>query len=194
LGLKYWKDFQTRIPRKEMLLHEDLLKRVISSVDPKLKFQVTGSFRRLEPSSGDIDVLITHSDDPANADELFKSIVEIFKNDGYIINVFAEGGKKCLAICKLKRHKMYRRIDLLYTNKKEYPFAVLYFTGNAEFNVAMRSYCLSKGLSLSEHGLKVEQTGEFVNFNFHSEEDIFKYLGLKFIEPQDRKASSVIEL
>ena len=31
-----------------------------------------------------------------------------------------------------------RRIDIMYTSPEEYPFAVLYFTGSAEFNVKMR--------------------------------------------------------
>lgn len=90
---------------------------------------MTGSFRRVAVSSGDIDVLITRKDDCPNVEELFKSIVDRFKTEGYICDVFAEGGKKCLAVCKLKRYKTFRRIDLFYTNKKEYPFAVLYFKG-----------------------------------------------------------------
>jgi DNA polymerase/3'-5' exonuclease PolX len=79
----------------------------------------------------------------------------------------------------------------LYTNKKEYPFAVLYFTGDAGFNVAMRQYCLAKGLSLSEHGLKDESSGQFVDHEFETEEEIFAYLGLKYIQPKDRKADSI---
>jgi DNA polymerase/3'-5' exonuclease PolX len=85
-------------------------------------------------------------------------------------------------------------IDLLYTNKKEYPFAVLYFTGDAGFNVAMRQYCLSKGLSLSEHGLKYEGNGQFVDFEFKTEKDIFDFVGLKYVEPKDRKADAIVAL
>jgi DNA polymerase/3'-5' exonuclease PolX len=145
----------------------------------------------MAPSSGDIDILITHTDDPENVEELFKSVIDKLKKESYITDVFAEGGKKCLAVCRLKRHKYFRRIDLLYTNKKEYPFAVLYFTGDAGFNVAMRSYCLTKGLSLSEHGLKDEKTGTFIDIGAQSEKDIFAYLGLEYVEPQDRKANAI---
>lgn len=191
IGLKYWKDFELRIPRKEMETHHELLAKSIRSVDPKFQFEITGSYRRLEPSSGDIDILITHNEDPTNVEELFKSIIDKLKQGGYMTDVFAEGGKKCLAVCKLKRHKYYRRIDLLYTNKKEYPFAILYFTGDAAFNVSMRQYCIGKGLSLSEHGIKDDKTGTFVDFHAETEKDIFDYLGLVYVEPHDRKNTVV---
>lgn len=189
IGLKYVSDFQLRIPRKEMNSHCELLEQTIHSIDTNFEFQITGSYRREAPSSGDIDILITHKDEG-----LFKRVIEKLKNDGYITDVFAEGGKKCLAVCRLKRHKHFRRIDLLYTSKKEYPFAVLYFTGDAGFNVAMRSYSLSKGLSLSEHGLKDEETGEFIDAEIETEEDIFAYLGLEYVEPKDRKTNAIKEL
>lgn len=190
MGLKYWKDFEQRIPRKEMLVHEELLGRVIKSIDPKFEFQLTGSFRRMEPSSGDIDILITHEDDPSNVEELFRSVLDRLKQEGYLCDVFAEGGKKCLGVCRLKRYKNFRRIDLLYTNKKEYPFAVLYFTGNADFNIAMRSHFVSKGYSLSEHGIKDEKTGEFIDTGAKSERDIFAFVGLNYVEPHERKANA----
>lgn len=194
IGLKYVKDFQLRIPRKEMNAHCELLEQTIHSIDNNFEFQITGSYRRQASSSGDIDILITHKDDGNGVEGQFKKVIEKLKNDGYITDVFAEGGKKCLAVCRLKRHKHFRRIDLLYTNKKEYPFAILYFTGDAGFNVAMRAYSLTKGLSLSEHGLKDEETGEFVDAEIENEEDIFAYLGLKYIEPKDRKTNAIKEL
>jgi DNA polymerase/3'-5' exonuclease PolX len=103
MGLKYYKDFLQRIPRKEMLVHYELLAKTITSIDKDFSFEVTGSFRRQASTSGDIDVLITHQDqslNPSNVEELFKSVVERLKTDGYICDVFAEGGKKCLAVCK----------------------------------------------------------------------------------------------
>ena len=191
IGLKYVRDFQERIPRKEMDVHKTLLSKSIKSIDNNFEFEITGSYRRMAVSSGDIDILITHKDDPENVEQLFKGVIDVLKREGYITDVFAEGGKKCLAVCKLKRYKKFRRIDLLYTNKREYPFAVLYFTGDASFNVNMRSYCLSKGLSLSEHGFKDEKTGKIIETGIENEKDIFGYVGLEYVEPKDRKSNAV---
>jgi DNA polymerase/3'-5' exonuclease PolX len=190
MGLKYVADFEERIPRKEMNAHKEYLEKVISSIDPKFTFEITGSYRRGLPSSGDIDVLINHTDDPLNVEELFREVLTKLKDAKYITDVFAEGGKKCLAVCRLPRRKKYRRIDLLYTNKKEYPFALLYFTGDASFNVAMRNHCLSMGYSLSEHGLKDDATGKFIDTLATTEEDIFKFVGFPYVEPTKRSTKT----
>jgi len=182
MGLKYVKDIQTRIPRKEMLKHDEYLMNVVKSVDPSLKAVIAGSYRRGEPDSGDIDVLLTGTGPSA-----IKAIVDKMQKDKYIVDILALGDKKCMAICRLKYHRTYRRIDLMFTKPEEFAFAVLYFTGSAGFNVAMRNLALSKGLSLSEHGLKSLDTGEFLDCHFETEEDIFQYLDMKYVAPNDRK-------
>lgn len=186
MGLKYYADFQERIPRKEMDAHNDYLTRVVAMIDPKFKFEITGSYRRGLPTSGDIDILITHEDDPPNVEDLFRQVMQNLKEAKYITDVFAEGGKKCLAVCRLPRRKRFRRIDLLYANKKEYPFALLYFTGDASFNVSMRNHCLSMGYSLSEHGLKNEETGQYIDTGASTEEDIFEFVELPYVAPSKR--------
>lgn len=190
MGLKYYKDFLERIPRQEMDAHREYLGNAIHSVDSKFTFEITGSYRRGLSSSGDIDILITHQDDPSNVEELFKIIVQKLKDTKYICDVFAEGGKKCLAVCKLPRRRKYRRIDLLYSNRKEYPFALLYFTGDAQFNIAMRNHSQARGLSLSEHGLKDEKTGKYVVVNGETEKEIFEYLGMSYVPPEKRITST----
>ena len=182
MGLSYVDDFQCRIPRKEMVKHEEFVKDAILSIDPGFVVQLTGSFRRQMSSSGDIDVLITHPD----ANLSISPIIDHLILQGYITDTFARGPKKCLAVCKLKRHKLSRRIDLLFTPIKEYPFALLYFTGSGEFNVKMRNHALSKGYSLSEHGLKHTVDNRDVEHDFKTEQDIFDFLGMTYVPPNER--------
>ena len=133
--------------------------------------------------------MITHPDDTIDHDLNFKKIVEVFQKDKYICDIFAQGGKKCLAVCKAKRFKHFRRIDLMMTHKNEFPFALLYFTGSGPFNVGMRNYTIEHGYSLSEYGLKClrgPREGDFVNAGFEKEEDIFAFLGLTYVKTQDR--------
>lgn len=188
MGLKYHKDFEKRIPRKEMTKHEEYIVETIQKIDPKLIVTLTGSYRRKLPDSGDIDVLINHPDDPENFEPLFKKIVSTLQKD-YIKDVFAEGGKKCMAVCKLKYHRSFRRLDLLYTRSHEYPFALMYFTGSSDFNVDLRNLAINKGYSLSEYGIKYtkgKKKGEFIDKEFHSENDIFEFFGLEYVEPHKR--------
>ena len=60
IGLKYFEDFEKRIPREEMLQMQDIVLNEIKKVDSEYIATVCGSFRRGAESSGDMDVLLTH--------------------------------------------------------------------------------------------------------------------------------------
>jgi DNA polymerase (family 10) len=139
----------------------------------KNKGEIVGSFRRKSESSGDIDVMLNMSIVE------FKEYIEYLKSINYLKFILAKGDKKMLGICQLKNGK-YRRLDLIRNTQEEYPFMKLYFTGSGEFNVAFRSHCLKKGLSLNEHGFTPKIEG------LKTEKDIFKYVGLKYVEPENR--------
>jgi len=187
IGLKYYDDLLKRIPRKEMEKHEKFITGFIKSIDKSddLQYEIVGSYRRETSNSGDIDVLCTTKNKDTN---LFNDIIEELEDDKYITEVLAKGEKKFMGISRLSRHKRHRRLDMIYTDYKNYAFTLLYFTGSGEFNIEMRNYALSLGYSLSEYGLKKD--GEFIDNNgkiFYTEQDIFKFLGIKYIEPKNRK-------
>jgi DNA polymerase (family 10) len=167
IGLLCYEDLLERIPRKEMVKHQKLLN--ISNN----KGEIVGSFRRKSESSGDIDVMLNMSIVE------FKEYIEYLKSINYLKFILAKGDKKMLGICQLKNGK-YRRLDLIRNSPEEYPFMKLYFTGSGEFNVAFRSHCLKKGLSLNEHGFTPKVEG------LKTEKDIFKYVGIKYVEPENR--------
>lgn len=195
-GLKYHDDFIKRIPRLEMAKHETFLTEVIKKINPKVTLEVVGSYRRGAADSGDIDVILTHEDDPQNFEHVIPEIVAALKKEKYLTDDFAVGPHKYLGVCKLKRHKSFRRIDLLYATASVWPFSILYFTGSADFNVTMRNLALSKGYSLNEYGFKHttgKNKGETITHTFKTEQDIFAFLGLKYIEPKDRTPKIKLE-
>lgn len=164
IGLRFYEDLLERIPRSEMLKHQKIIK----------KGEIVGSFRRKEPSSGDIDVMLCMGINKFN--EFIDNLID--KN--YIKYVLARGDKKVLGICSLNTSSKHRRIDLIRNTEEEYPFMKLYFTGSAKFNVVFRQHCLKKGLSLNEHGFTPPVKG------LKTEKDIFSYVGLEYVEPENR--------
>jgi DNA polymerase/3'-5' exonuclease PolX len=145
-------------------------------------------------TSGDIDVLIKSPGLSINPKtiSMFYSYIDELKDIGYITDILSLGTNKCLAICKIT--DKFRRIDFELTCSEEYYYTLLYFTGSKQFNVAMRSYALKKGWSLNQKGLeRINAVGPAPK-NIKSEEDIFKFLGLKYIKPENRTGSeSIIE-
>jgi DNA polymerase beta len=185
MGLKYYEDLLERIPRAEMIEHNELLQ---SHLPKKAHAVVVGSFRREAETSGDIDMLLAFPPDVSGSKQKkrFDEFVEVLKTEGYIKDVLAKGTKKCMAVVQLPGKKA-RRLDLLLTPHDEYAYSILYFTGSDKFNVAFRKHALTKGYTLNEHTMKPLKEDTPCAPPMSTEEDIFQFLGLQFVEPKNRK-------
>jgi len=214
IGLQYYEDLQTRIPRAEMDRHAaTLMANKPSSLEHPaiLEGVIVGSYRREKPDSGDIDMLIRTSGPGVDAAAALSDYVKILKDGGYIQEILAHGEHKCMAICKLPptlaaavggagvdpsaaaavTGGVARRLDLLVTPPAEFPFAVFYFTGCDTFNVAVRAHALTRGFTLNEHGIVQVSTGRSVS-GVKTEKDIFSLLKLVYREPKDRTGPEAV--
>lgn len=187
IGLKYYEDLLERIPREEMLEHQDVIESLKPDEMTDYTIEIVGSFRREATTSGDIDVLIRIPSDTTakKTTEMLNMYVKMMRGFGYIEEILALGDKKCMAISRIYKGKA-RRLDLLMTPDNEYAYAILYFTGSDKFNVAFRQYALDKGYTLNEHTLKPTREGVNEVPYMKTEKDIFKFLGLRYIEPSKR--------
>ena len=100
-----------------------------------LEDEVAGLNTRLDKLGGELSLI----DDQIKAKKI-------------LIEVLSRGDVKSLGISKLPR-KPARRIDFMFTPKKEHAFAILYFTGSKAFNTGMRAKALKLGYSMNEHGM-----------------------------------------
>ena len=181
IGLKYYNDLLHKIPYAEAKKHYTLIKKVLSKINKTITFEMVGSFRRKNKLVGDIDILIKY-----NPNFNLNDFIKIMTDNGYIIGDLANGKNKFMGICKLNEKLPARRIDILVTNNDNYYYALLYFTGSYSFNIYMRNVALSQGYSLSEYGFKDNKARSFIDPDINSEEDIFKFLKIPFVEPDKR--------
>ena len=182
IGLKYYDDINSRIPIEEGKNHYIVIDKIFKTIYKNIDFEIVGSYRRKNKDMGDIDILIKNTN---NID--LKVLITELKNKGYIIETLADGKSKFMGLCKLSPSTPARRIDILISNPSTYYFALLYFTGSFAFNIYMRKEALKQNISLSEYGFKNKDnklidTSEIIK----SEEDIFKYLKLPYVLPEQR--------
>lgn len=189
IGLEYYADLQTRIPRAEMDRHAATL---MTNKPAALEGVIVGSYRREKPDSGDIDMLLRTSGPGIDAAAALRDFVTLLKEGGYIQEVLAHGDHKCMAICALPSG-LSRRLDLLITPPAEFPFAVFYFTGSDTFNVAVRAHALTRGFTLNEHGIVQVSTARSVS-GVKTEKDIFSLLKIVWREPKDRTGPEAVTL
>ena len=183
IGLKYYDDMNMRIPMSEGKKHYKIIDTIFKKVYKDIEFELVGSYRRQNKDMGDIDILIK------NRDDLYiKKLVSELTEGGYIIETLASGKSKFMGLCKLSPELPARRIDILIADPSYYYFALLYFTGSYSFNIYMRKVAIEKGWSLSEYGIKNNDTKKFIDTAdiIKSEEDIFKYLAIPYVPPNKR--------
>lgn len=158
--------------------HEAMrLKELLSEQKAAIHVEVGGSLRRHKELVHDID-LIASAKDPA-------ALMKAFVEDEEVARVTGHGDTKSSVLLKSGI-----AADLRVVEDKEYPYALMHFTGSKEHNVAMRQRAKDRGLKLNEYGLfKGEK-----NVPCKSEEDIYKKLDLPYFPPEMREDMGEFEL
>jgi DNA polymerase/3'-5' exonuclease PolX len=190
LGLKYFKDLHTRIPRaetrkialvvgKRVLSPSQSCKDTVQSCKDTVRLFIAGSYRRGAETSGDIDLLLMCNEELAI--ESMRAVESIEKDKRFMGWILRGASRlsflyKCAAV---------RQVDVLHVLPANLGASLLYFTGSGAFNVAMRSYARSKGLLLNQHGL-FENTTPPKRLAASSERELFALVGIKYREPAQR--------
>ena len=137
---------------------------------------IAGSYRRSKETLHDLDFLVATSE-PAELTKFFAAFEEVHE-------VIVQGDTKTSI-----RLENGLQCDLRAVSNSQFPFALQYFTGSKEHNVALRSLALKQGLSLNEYDF----TGKGEIPEVHDEADIYRALGLDWVPPELRENRGEIE-
>jgi DNA polymerase/3'-5' exonuclease PolX len=182
LGLKYYGVFEENIPRREIDDINIFLQKVAKSVNKDLIMTISGSYRRGNPTSGDIDVLLSHK-----TKNYTIKFVEKLKKVGFIIDDLTDKdyNVKYMGFSKYLNNPV-RRLDIKFVLLESYHAALLHFTGPWNFNQQIRELAKHLGYLLNEYGLFKLEGSKKIKMSIKSEKDIFDALGLEYIEPNKR--------
>jgi len=182
IGIKYKDDLLQKIPRNEIEKWDKLVKTSFNDVN--INTVLVGSYRLGKKESGDIDIIIYS--DKYDKQHMMDIFLKNFKK--YILYVLSNGINKIMLLIKDK-NGLVRHMDIIFINTKELPWWLLYFGSDVTFSRNIRAYASKKGYKLNEKGLfKKTKDNKYkrVNFNPKNEEEIFTYLGLDYVKPENR--------
>ncbi len=131
-----------------------------------------GSVRRRRETVRDLDLIATSSDAPA--------LIAAFCEGSWVRDVAARGPTKATVV----GHDELR-FDLRVVPPECYGNVLQHFSGSKDHNIALREDAQRRGLSVSEYGVTVVETGEVVTHA--TEEELYDYLGYAFIPPELRE-------
>jgi DNA polymerase lambda len=93
MGIKYYDDVNEPIPRGEVEVIAEIVKRAVTKVGDNFQLITGGSYRRGEAFSGDVDVVITHPDGRSHLN-LIDSLASIMQRDpefdGFLVHAISQ--------------------------------------------------------------------------------------------------------
>ena len=138
--------------------------------------EIAGSYRRKKETVGDLDILVVA--------KYYPKVSEYFIKFPKVKEVHSAGLTRSTVFLQNSL-----QVDLRAVARESYGAALHYFTGSKAHNIEIRKIAIEKGLKVNEYGVyrgDEKIAGE-------SEEEVYKAVGLCYIEPELRENRGEIE-
>lgn len=158
------------------------------------KAEIAGSLRRRKETIGDLDIIAGVVDASA-----MNSISDQFAKLPQVDRVLGQGPSKASIVTEAGL-----QVDLRIVPIENFGAALQYFTGSKEHNVKLRGLALDNGMTLNEWGLyrlseyekakkETAKAPPIKAVASKSEEDVYRALGLEYVEPELREDRGEID-
>jgi len=138
-----------------------------------------GSVRRMRESVGDLDILATTTE--------AASVTKAFLAFPMVRDVVMSGDTKSTVVVGVGGERL--QVDLRVLEPRSWGSGLQYFTGNKDHNIKLRTMAQKARLKLNEYGVFREEE----QVAGATEEDVYRTLGLPYIEPEMREDTGEIE-
>jgi DNA polymerase (family 10) len=148
----------------------------LKGVEGVKRAEIAGSYRRKQETVGDLDILVTHKRGSA--------VMERFVGYEEVDRVISQGETRSTV-----QLRSGLQVDLRAVAEVSYGAALHYLSGSQSHTVALRKIAVDKDLKINEYGIfkgDKRVAGK-------TEEDVYPYLGLAYIEPELRENRGEIE-
>ncbi len=177
LGMQHVQEYSQRIKLADAVpIAENLISYLKKCKDVK-QIECAGSYRRRKDTVADLDILVA-------AKESAK-IMRHFVSFDEVAEVLSQGSTRGT----VRLHSGIQ-VDLRVVESDSYGSALLYFTGSKSHNIAIRKIAMKKKLKINEYGMfkgKKSIAGK-------TEIEMYRQIGLSYIEPELREDRGEIEL
>ncbi len=191
IGVKYYEEFQKKIDRREVARIAQVILDHAHRLDQGYEMAIVGGYRRGREESGDVDVILTHRDEPKTL-RLVEALVLSLEKGNYITHTLSlstrnsergqiplpwkgEGSAWGAGFDTLDKamvvwldpkdsHALHRRVDIIVSPWKTIGCAVLGWSGETTFQRDLRRYCKKeKGLKFDSSGIRNRADGSWVD-------------------------------
>lgn len=187
LGVKYLEDTRRRVPRDVIAQFEVML----GTIADGCTRTVCGSYRRGNPDSGDVDVLVTHPAWTSDADATagLATTVARLRQAQVLVDDLTPGHKlstKYMGFVRILGHPWAVRLDVRAVPYDRHAPALMYFTGSKDENIRLRRKANDLGFKLNEYGLARTKADGLPVPECVTEEAVYAALGEAYVPPTER--------
>ncbi len=169
---------QTRIVLNRALAVGEQLVATLRDHPAADRVELAGSARRMTDSVKDLDVIVTATDALALA------------RAAAALELVEAAGTPTEAGVRMRTHSGLL-VDLKIVAPDQFGNLLQHFTGSKEHNMALREAAVRRGLHVSEYGVLDDATGK--THRCTSEVEVYRLLGLEYIEPELRENRGELE-
>ncbi len=175
-GIEFLATVAGRTLLKEAEEHALALGHYLESLNSVRHWQLAGSFRRVQETIGDLDILVEAKDRDLALKEIaaYNNIEEILSQGAEKISVRLFGGLQ---------------VDFRFFEHDAFGAALMYFTGSKSHNIILRQRAQKRNWKLSEYGLFKDET----RLAGATEAEIYEKLGMQWIPPELREGRGEVE-
>ncbi|MGC9037507.1 MAG: DNA polymerase/3'-5' exonuclease PolX [Candidatus Micrarchaeia archaeon] len=163
----------TALPEAETLRDKLLKSGLVERV------AICGSTRRMRETVGDLDILVISRKN--------LEVMDFVTNLPEVDHIVVKGPTKTTVWLKIGLSCDFRVIE-----PESFGAAMQYFTGSKNHNIKLREIAIKKGYKLNEYGLFDKNNKNLVANK--EEQEIYRLLGLDYVEPEMREDRGEIEL
>jgi DNA polymerase (family X) len=157
---------------------------------------VAGSLRRRKPTIGDVEILyipkLVRKQDPADMFSTMESnladeVIALLEKNGVLERRKNTLGREMFGPKnKLMRHVSSGiPVDLFSATEENFWNYLVCRTGPAESNIRIAEAAKRRGYKWNPYGSGFTRADE--TFPMHSEEEVFQFVGMPFLKPEERK-------
>ena len=183
-GIAFLDEVGNRVRIDQATAIADMLLAGVRKAPGIIRIETCGSLRRRKETVGDIDILV--SADNAGP------IIERFVTLPQVQRIAGQGETKASVTVEGfddDSQRVMMNADLRVVRDDQFAFALNYFTGSKEHNIALRQRAIERGLKLNEY----ELAGPKKRVKCMEEEDLYRALDLDYIPPELRESTGEIE-
>ena len=182
IASQYLTELQKRIPHDKITYFSSVLSYFLSGLE--IYFTIAGSYRRHTETSKDVDTIFYGTNVVSSGKELVHRLIA----NKIVLETLSLGDDKFEGIAYLDDEYPAIRVDFLFLqDSREYPYALLYFTGSKNFNIKMKSIARDMGYTLGNLNMyRTDLNGNKEYVYVNTEEDIFTFLHMTYVAPENR--------